>query len=66
MDIAGLSMAMSQSKALGDIGTAVLSKQLDNMEIAGSQMAASLAAMPSPSLESMVLPGVGGNIDMLV
>lgn len=67
MDIAQLSMNMSASNTMSQIGTAVLGKQLDTIEDLGSSMIASMNAMPSSaSLESMVSPAVGGNIDMTV
>jgi hypothetical protein len=66
LDIASLSMSMNQSKVLQQVGIAMLDKQLSNTEDVGDLLASSLTTMPSPSLESMVNPAVGGNIDMLV
>lgn len=67
MNIPQFSAGMiSQSGALQDVGIAMLGKQLDAAEANGSILAASLSAMPSPSLESLVNPSVGGNIDLRV
>lgn len=68
MDIAGLSTAMNQSQLMTNIGTAMLSKNLDTLEDMGNAMTQTMNAMPrsSPSLESLVNPAVGGNIDILV
>ncbi|MBQ1902480.1 MAG: YjfB family protein [Lachnospiraceae bacterium] len=68
MDIAGMSTAMSQSQLMTNIGTAMLSKNLDTLKDMGNAMTQTMDAMPSssPSLESLVNPAVGGNIDILV
>lgn len=66
MDIPELSMAMSQNKIMTSVGTAVLSNSLDMMEAQAAQMAGLIDAAPAPSLESLVNPSVGANIDMLV
>ena len=66
MDIAALSMSMSTSQTLSQVGTAVLGKQLDTIDTMGQSLIASMNAMPSPSLEAMANPAVGGSIDLLV
>lgn len=66
MDIAELSMNMSQTRIMQDFGIAMLDKQLSATEQIGDLLATSMNAMPSPSLESMVHPSIGGNIDILV
>lgn len=66
MDIAQLSTAIAQSGAMQQISIAMLGKQLDTMESSGDMLTASLASMPSPSLESMVNPSIGGNIDLRI
>ena len=67
MNISQISSGMiEQSGALQQIGIAMLGKQLDTANADGAMIAASLAAMPSPSLESMVNPSVGGNIDLRI
>ncbi len=62
MDIPGLSMALSQSKVLNDVGVAVLSKGLDNMQEAGAAMVATIEAAPAPSLD----PNVGQHFDLRI
>lgn len=66
MDIASMSMYLSQAKAMQSIGTSLLAKQLDVMEAQGDMMAQSMASAPSPSLESLVSPSMGTAIDMTV
>ena len=63
MDIPALSMAMAQQNLLSQVGTAMLSKSLDLMEVAGEGITemADTAAM-----ELSVNPAVGGNIDISV
>ena len=59
MDIANVSMIMSQQQAITDVGTAVLSKSLDTVQDAGAMMV--------KSLESLTNPGTMGTvIDMTV
>lgn len=66
MDIVGLAMSMSQTKTMNAIGTAVLSNAIDMTESMGQGMANMIQSAPSPSLESLVNPAVGGNIDLTV
>lgn len=67
MNIPQISTGMiAQSGALQQVGIAMLSKQLDAATSDGAMIAASLASMPSPSLEASVNPAVGGNIDLRV
>ena len=49
MDIPALSMALSQNQIMNDVGVALLSKSLDNMEDAGAAMVATIDAAPSSS-----------------
>lgn len=63
MDIPALSMALAQTKTLGDIGTAVLSKSLDTAQEQGSAMA---AMIDSAAMERSVNPAVGSQFDMRV
>lgn len=56
--IANMSMAMSQTKLLQDVGTAV-------MDMALESQAMSLGDM-TQSLETMVNPDIGSNIDISV
>ena len=57
---------IAHSGALQQIGISMLGKQLDTFEANGTMLAASLASMPSPSLEASVNPSVGGNIDLRI
>lgn len=57
---------IAQSGAMQQVGIAMLDKQLDTVENSGDMLVASLSSMPSPSLESMVNPAIGGNIDLRV
>ena len=56
--IAAMSMAMSQTQLLQDVGTAVMDMAMENQVMEVSQM--------TDSLESLVNPDIGGNIDLLV
>ena len=56
MDIASISTAMSMANLQTDIGVAVLSKSMDNMETMGEGM--------KKILESSVTPHIGGNVDV--
>ena len=58
MDIASLSTYMSMSKLQNDIGTAVLSKVFEQVDVASEGMA--------KIMEASVNPGVGQNIDISV
>ncbi len=60
MDIPALSMGLAQTKALNEIGTAMLAKSLDNLESTGAQM----VDMMKSSMELSVNPAVGANIDI--
>lgn len=62
MDIASLSMAMAQNYTMGQVGTAMLAKSLDNMQEQGQSM----VAMMDRSMELSVNPNVGANFDMSV
>lgn len=65
MDIASLSMGMSQNKIMTAVNTAMLDKTLDLAEAQTSMLTESMAAT-SPSLESLVYPTMGTQIDMTV
>lgn len=60
MDIPSLSMGLAQSRALSEVGTAMLAKSLDNLESTGAQM----VNMMTTSMELSVNPAIGGNIDV--
>lgn len=56
MDIASLSTALSMVSLNNDIGTIILSKQLDTAEDMGASMI--------KLMEQSVTPHLGGNIDV--
>ena len=60
MDIAALSMGLSQTRVLNEVGTAVLAKSLDTMESSGEQM----VDMMKSSMELSVNPAIGVNSDV--
>lgn len=62
LDIADLSMGMSQAKAVTDVGTAVLAKSLDMMETLGDGM---VEMMQRSMMENSVMPNLGANIDIM-
>ncbi len=66
MDIAGLSISLSNTKVANAFSTAMLAKQLEVTKDAGQSLVASLDSMPSPSLETSVNPSIGSNIDLTV
>ncbi len=57
-DIASMSVALSHSKALSEVGTAILAKTLDTVEAEGGNMV--------KMMEQSVNPGLGMNIDARV
>lgn len=61
MNIPELSMALSQTKALRDVGVAVLSKAMDTALEQGSAMA---SMIDSYAMELSVNPDIGANIDI--
>jgi hypothetical protein len=60
MDIASLSMTLSQNKVMGDVGVALLSKSLDMAENAS----VNVSEMIENSAPSLSPAGVGENIDI--
>ncbi|MBQ7581929.1 MAG: YjfB family protein [Lachnospiraceae bacterium] len=56
MDIAALSMSMAQERVMTEVGTAILSKAIDQ----GQENGDTLTKM----MEQSVNPDVGGNIDI--
>lgn len=56
MDIAGLSMALSQTKVMNDVSTAMLAKSMDTAEVIGDSMI--------KMMEQSVTPNLGANIDI--
>lgn len=63
MDIAGLSIALSQSTTLTQVGTAVLDKALETNEVLGQGI---VSLMDAAALERSVNPHIGSNFDMIV
>jgi len=60
MDIAGVSMALSQMKIQSDVGTAVLSKAMDANESLGEGI---VSMIDKSAMERSVNPSVGANVD---
>ncbi|MCR4830068.1 MAG: YjfB family protein [Pseudobutyrivibrio sp.] len=65
MDIAEISMNLSQNQLMSAVGTAMLGKTLDIVEGQADALTASMN-MNTPSLESMVYPTSGTMIDMRI
>ena len=63
MDIAGVSMALSNVSLQSQIGTAVLSKALDTNEALGAGL---INMIDSAAMERSVNPAVGSNLDLYV
>jgi len=63
MDIPSLSVALSQSKSLTNVGTAVLGKAIDTAQEEGAAM---VNMIDSAAMERSVTPHIGGNFDMSV
>lgn len=63
MDIASLSTGLAQSNLMTDVGTALLSKSLDQAQ----QVSGALTEMiDAASLEHSVNPDLGGSIDVRI
>lgn len=62
-NIPSLSVAMANNDSLSKVGTAVLSKALDNAEAAGDGL---LKMMDAAAMERSVNPSVGSHFDMVV
>ena len=63
MDIAALSMAMSQEKLMSEVGTAMLKNALDLQEDVGSEV---VEMIDSAAMERSVNPSVGASVDISV
>ncbi|MBQ3890709.1 MAG: YjfB family protein [Lachnospiraceae bacterium] len=61
MDIAGVSMALSQAKINNDVGVAVLGKAMDTNESLGDGL---VKMLEKADMERSVNPKVGSNIDL--
>lgn len=63
MDIAGVSMALSNISTMSQVSTAVLDKALETNEQLGANM---VEMMNAAAMELSVNPGVGANFDMCI
>ena len=63
MDIAGLSMSLSQINTMNNVGVAVLSKQLDTNESMGQSL---VSMMDRSMMEQSITPHIGSQFDMSV
>ena len=63
MDIAALSMGISQANVMNNVETAVLAKSLDTMKETGAGL---IDMMDRSVMERAVNPDIGANIDIMV
>lgn len=63
MDIAALSMAMSQEKVMNEVGTAMLKNALDVQEDVGSEV---VEMIDSAAMERSINPSIGNAVDISV
>lgn len=63
MDIAALSMGISQADVMNNVETAVLAKSLDTMKETGAGL---IDMMDRSVMERSVKPDIGANIDIMV
>ena len=63
MDIAGVASALARNKSLTDVGTAMLAKSLDQMEVEGAGIVSLIQTADQAPIPT---PGVGQNFDMSV
>ncbi len=61
--IINTSMSLARNASMGDIGTAVLGKALDNQEAAGASL---VKMIDAAAMERSVNPNVGSNFDISV
>ncbi|MCR4782828.1 MAG: YjfB family protein [Lachnospiraceae bacterium] len=66
MTLGSLSIAYNNATAANQFSTAILGKELNNSEEMGKELAKQIQQAPGPSLESMVNPAIGGNIDLYI
>jgi hypothetical protein len=66
VSLGSLSIAYNNVTTANSFSTAMLGKELDNTEEMGKQLAKEIKQAPGPSLESMVNPAIGGNIDLYI
>ena len=63
MDITALSMGLAQSQLMTNVGTALLSKSLEQASQTGANLT---ELLDSASLEHSVNPDLGANIDIRI
>lgn len=63
MDIAALSMGISQADVINNVETAVLAKSLDTMKESGAGL---IDMMNRSTMERSVNPELGANIDITI
>lgn len=63
MDIAGVSIALSDYSTKSRVGMAVLSRTIDNTEKLGEGL---VKILDASAMEQSVNPGVGANIDIKI
>lgn len=63
MDIAGVSIALSDYSTKSQVGMAVLSKAIDNTEELSEGL---VKILDAAAMEQSVNPGVGANIDIRI
>ncbi len=63
MDVAGVSMALSQAELSANVGVAMLSKALDLNSTLGQGL---VEIMDSAAMELSVNPAIGSNIDIRI
>ena len=63
MDIAGLSVALSQNATLTKVGTAMLDKAMETNESLGHGL---VSMIDAAAMERSVNPHIGSNFDMVV
>ena len=63
MDIAGVSIALSDYSTKSQVGMAVLSRTIDNTEKLGEGL---VKILDASAMEQSVNPGVGANIDIRI
>lgn len=66
MNINQLSLTTSQNSVVNAFSTKMLANSMDIAKAEGAMLAESIASAPSPSLESLVYPTMGKNIDTTV
>jgi hypothetical protein len=66
MSFNALSVALNNITTANSFSTGILGKELDSQKQMGQAIAKTISEAPAPSLERMVNPSIGGNIDLYV